>query len=497
MWGLDRSHRRAVPANARSRKPPAHQAGTITGADQRRRQRQSFADAIPTDGRRYRALLASALAAVAFVLYFVTLAPSITWKLSGTDSGDLASAVATWGIPHPTGYPLYIALGGIVTHLIPVGQIAYRLGLFSAACSAGATALVFLTVLRLSDDQPSLSPALRSLMAATAALAFATARAVWSQSVLTEGYALEALFAAAIAWLLAERRFDRRRLLLLALISGLALTHHTTIVFSLCGAIVAAVARYRRRLLDARLLGTGTMLFALPLLLYLLLPWRAAQHPASNWSDPTTFGRFVDVVTGAPYHYLVDHNIGHALRAIPAVVQLAFRQFAWWMVPLAVVGIVGRWTGDAPYAAYLAIVAVIAGLFLAVYDASGSAFKYAVQGDVVLSIAGGAGLLVATDWLRGLLGTPRRRWLPWITVTAAAATVLPAVVLGLGEYNLRDDWTAWEYARQALAAAPAGSTILTDTDEHTFALWYAQRAGRIRPDVHVVDVRFLDPIHQR
>jgi hypothetical protein len=237
---------------------------------------------------------------VALAIYCATLAPSITWRFSGADSGDLASAVATWGVPHPTGYPLYVLLGGVMTRLVPFGQPAFRLNVLSAACSALAGGFVFLTVLCAGRRMPELPSPLRAGIATTAALAFATSRTPWSQSVLTEVYALETFLAAAILGLVADPQPSRRRLIVLTFLCGLALTHHETIVFSLLGAL-AAVALRSRRWPSAKQVVAGIALFAAPLLLY-LLPWRASHRPASNWGDPEALARFVDVVTGAPYH---------------------------------------------------------------------------------------------------------------------------------------------------------------------------------------------------
>ena len=59
------------------------------------------------------------------------------------DSGELTTAVAVLGIPHPTGYPLYVLLGKLWTLLFPVGSIAWRMSLFSAACGALACGLLY------------------------------------------------------------------------------------------------------------------------------------------------------------------------------------------------------------------------------------------------------------------------------------------------------------------------------------------------------------------
>ncbi len=44
-------------------------------------------------------------------VYGMTLAPGLTWANSGADGGDLITAAATGGVPHPTGYPVYLLLG--------------------------------------------------------------------------------------------------------------------------------------------------------------------------------------------------------------------------------------------------------------------------------------------------------------------------------------------------------------------------------------------------
>ena len=53
-------------------------------------------------------------------VYFSTLAPGLTWAHNGADGGDLLSAVASGGVPHPTGYPTYLLLAQAFQY-IPVG----------------------------------------------------------------------------------------------------------------------------------------------------------------------------------------------------------------------------------------------------------------------------------------------------------------------------------------------------------------------------------------
>ncbi len=447
--------------------------------------------------RRTTAYLAAGVGVVAFALYLATMAPSVTWRFPPHgDSGDLASAVATWGVPHPTGYPLYVLAGGVFGHLVPIGQLAYRLGLFSGLCAAGAVVFAFLAVLRLSPAIPRSSAAMRYGAAATAALALAASRTLWSQSVQAETYAQVALFTGLIAWIVAGPRDRRRQVWGAALAGGFALTHHTTLGFTVAGAALALVLRYRARLLEPKLLaGAGALLVA-PLALYLLLPLRAAQHPASNWGDPTTFDRFVDVVTGALYHHYLDRSLTVFLQGLPVALRLFLGQFAWWIVPLAVGGAAVLWDAERPFTAHGLAVIALCTVFYTEYKADGRE-NYLIQADVLIAIFAGVGMLAALVWARGALTAQRRRYLPAAAIAAALATVLPWAVVGLHDFNLRNDWEAWNFATTTLNAAPPHGIVTSDQDGHTFALWYAQRAGHIRPDVTVVDPRFKDPAHQR
>src|SRR5438552_16445635 len=73
--------------------------------------------------------------------YALTLSPTVAWVNLGEDSGALLVASATLGIPHPTGYPLFVLLGRVAS-LLPLGAIAFRINLTAAI--AGAASVYFL-----------------------------------------------------------------------------------------------------------------------------------------------------------------------------------------------------------------------------------------------------------------------------------------------------------------------------------------------------------------
>src|SRR5262249_43548805 len=78
------------------------------------------------------ALIAAGVAAlVAFVVYALTVEPS----LPTGDSGELITSAYVHGVAHPPGYPLYMLLGYPVSHL-PGGSPALWMNLLSALLDA-------------------------------------------------------------------------------------------------------------------------------------------------------------------------------------------------------------------------------------------------------------------------------------------------------------------------------------------------------------------------
>ena len=169
-------------------------------------------------------VLALLTALLAFVLYLRTLAPGVL----GGDSGEFQFAAWLGGFAHPTGYPLYLTLGWLWTHLLPLHDPAWRMNAFSALWAGFATGLVYLLALRMLA-QATKNPWPR-ITALFAALTFAVTPTFWSQATVAEVYTLNAAFVAAIllGLVIWGQTGSRRALYLTALLYGLSLAHHRT-----------------------------------------------------------------------------------------------------------------------------------------------------------------------------------------------------------------------------------------------------------------------------
>src|SRR5437016_14669246 len=90
----------------------------------------------------YRA--AAVAAALVFVLYLMTLAPSTAmW-----DTSEYIASAYILGLPHPPGNPFFVLLGRFFTILPIAHTIAARVNLLAALCSACRAGLWFLTTER-------------------------------------------------------------------------------------------------------------------------------------------------------------------------------------------------------------------------------------------------------------------------------------------------------------------------------------------------------------
>ena len=75
-------------------------------------------------------------ALVSLAVYAWSAAPNVTLL----DSGEFLVAGQHFGVPHPTGYPLWTLLNWLFL-LLPFGNAAWEVAIFSGVCAAAAVGL--------------------------------------------------------------------------------------------------------------------------------------------------------------------------------------------------------------------------------------------------------------------------------------------------------------------------------------------------------------------
>ena len=414
-------------------------------------------------------------------LYAAGAAPSLTLQHGGSDGGELAVAVYTLGIPHPTGYPTYLLLAQAV-RLFPWGTWAGRLNLFSALAGALTVGLVALIAGEFFREE-KFSALVAGL---TAGLSLAVSGLFWSQAVITEVYTLHTLFLALSLWLfLRWREHGGAYFPLAGLALGLGLGNHLTLLFLLPGVLFFLLLS-RRRLTWAEGLG-GSALFLAGLAVYLYLPLRAAADPWLNWGDPRNWGAFWSHVSAAAYRgFFFQRSWPEIFGNASAAAGFLLRDFAPRGLVLGLAGLffLGRRDGRA---LLLFLFPAAFGFLLALtYGGVGSEVHL-----LPLYLPWAIGCGTTAGMLASLL------WARFGLRAACIALVLPLLCLllivpGWGRWALREDPGPLPEVYATLANLPPDALLLTEQDEQTFPLWYAQVVEGLRPDVAIVDVRLLE-----
>jgi len=432
-------------------------------------------DAVPKDGARgTERLLPWLAAAVALVLYLVTLAPGLV----AGDAGELQTAVASLGVAHPTGYPLYLQTGLL---FLTLGG-AWGLNLFSAAAMALAAGLAVRLSLRLTGS---------AIAAVFVGVLVIFGQQAWFEALSAEVYALSLSLQLVCLNLALELRGaagsagtvnggsrpDSRFFPLLALAYGLSLAHHLSALFLLPALLVLVPWRD----LEPRSGALAAGAFLLGLSAYLYLPLRAASSSAVNWGDPRTLGALLEHLRGGDYGTaLFGGTATGYLARLGRLALLLVMERGWLILVPILLGLVFSFMERPRWAAALASWVAV-GLLLTAGYAKPDVDAYLLGPAAALALLAGLGLARAQRRFKD-------RWL------GRSMPLLPVVVAGVlfayhAGHSRAGDRLAERFAADLLRSAPPGSQLLARTDDLFGALALHETSDK-RPDVEPL-FRFL------
>ena len=494
---------------------------------------------------------AAALAALAvFILYYITISPS-TWMW---DTGEYMAATKVLGLPHPPGNPFFMLIGHVFGELPLPGSYAQQINTMAALASAASAGFWFLVTERiLSGWLPKSWQRLTG--AALATLIGATAFTVWNQSVVNEKvYTISLFFFTAVSWLMISWTDDpegpkaERRLLLVAYLLGLGYANHPAGFLAAPAVGVAILVKRWQTFLNWRLLVKGLVVLCLGLTPFIYEPIRAAYFPPLNEGEPTAC---VDKIeTSCTFSSLTKQRLmdninreqyGKKLeRGAPYSAQVGM----WWLY------FKWQWLRDA-YSESPALQAILAVLFLALGLIGGYVhytqdrrtfwyfgplmftltlaliyymnFKYGwsqapelgdnVQREVrdrdyfyiwsfsAWGVWAAVGLVYIWQSIAEILDrspdtrtdsagyASRRSWL------LATPVLLIAFVPLVGNWSTashRGDTFAADWGKDMLNSVEPYGILITNGDNDTFPLWYAQEVEGVRQDVLVLVTSYLN-----
>lgn len=287
--------------------------------------------------------LSGGLALFALIIYGITLAPTVL----PADSGEFQFVAWLPGIAHPTGYPLYTLLGWLWSHLLPFGEVAWRLNLFSAVMGAIGVGVFYLAARQVVTlALPHVSLASQRLSAAIATATLIVNPIFWSQAIIAEVYTLHGLFISLILWLVLQ---SRPPIVALAALFGLALAHHVTILLFIPSIVAYWWLTSHEKVEQSSNLTNAfngraallalVLLITIPMILYSYLPVIAPHTPYATlpMSDSQTltlykhsWAGFWQHVSGSAFHADVQPTAVDGQRFVSAG-RFLYQQISWGM----------------------------------------------------------------------------------------------------------------------------------------------------------------------
>ncbi|WP_235401346.1 protein O-mannosyl-transferase family [Rubrobacter aplysinae] len=425
-----------------------------------------------------------------FVLYLLTLAPGVMHyqRPEVLDSAMLQVHAATLSITHPTGYPTWTMLTHLLTYL-PPGNEAYMTNLASAIHGALAVAFVYAAAYALT----------RNVVASgVGALAFGLGQALWSQSNLAEIYALNALFEALMIFTLLLWRARRERpdggsgdryLLVACLLLGLAMTNHMTSGLLLPAGALFVFLVDRSRFTDLGLVLRGAGLFLVGLLPYAYLPIRSSMNPDSMEFDPSSPGRFFQLVSGSSLNgNLIGLRPSDLVGKLGDYAGYLVNNLNWALLALAAVGLVSLLRRDRAAAAFTGFLFagwLIHALAYNILDV----YIYFIPTYMVLSLwaATGAATILGAVWSLASPHSGYSRKLVGASYAVVAGAFVLFSVAGVQQKYEGVDRSDSDQGRRTIEAVAdnveTGATVI----QHRSPLWYMVLVEKRRRDLTLLD----------
>lgn len=444
-----------------------------------------------------RLLAVDCTAVAAFVLPFLLYARTLAPTIYNLDSAELTTAVASNGIIRATGYPLYLVVGKIWSYL-PVGDMGYRMNLFSAFCGA-------LTILLADRILRRLPVCGWARLGALGLLA--TAPFFWALSVIAEVYTLHtALMAGVILALLywADQP-SPIRLALPIFFMALSMGNHAATVLLLPGCLWYVLVSQPRQLIRPRVWVAAFMALALGASVFLALPLRYVAQPAFNYAgmyDASGTFQPVNLQTWAGFWWLISGKsfagqmFGYSGTAVWWEVQAYLGQLwgAFLVVGIGpgLMGLVVLWRRNWRLSGMLTLMFLANAIFYINYRVVDKTTMF-LPTYVVWAIWLGVGYEVMLreigDW-RLAIAFIANRQLPISALRIAiVGSVLLALLLNWGRVDRSDDWSTREQSEEILALAEPNALIF-GWWETVPAIQYLQFVEGQRGDVTAVN-RFL------
>jgi hypothetical protein len=324
----------------------------------------------------------------AFLIPAIVYIASASPEPGAWDTAELQGVPYILGISHPTGFPLYVMIGYLWSHLFAIGSIAWRMNAMSGVAIGVACAAAYVVARRFGASPSA---------ALLATLWFAFSQNAWAHAARAEAQDVAVMCCAlAIYAFVRWMQGDAQKWFVGAFaLCGLGMAAHPNALWILPAFVVGAFLE-RRRLAYRPVFAAAASIVA-GLLLYGYLPLRSAYvanhglDPAAslagagggifwNYNDPRTPSGLALELTGSqtetPAYFIASFNPLHVKDALWALVVEIRSQYGVLAGILLVAGFVVAWRRQWRTTLVVAIACTAALLFSAVYPNESDVGRY-------------------------------------------------------------------------------------------------------------------------
>jgi len=446
---------------------------------------------------------------ISFIIYLLTLARSVTLE----DSGELIAAAYNLGIPHQPGYPLFTMLGKLFS-LLPFGSIAFRLNLMSAFFSTmGAVMVCWSVIFLVENSSPKFTKTrknrdlqidwLKYAAGIAAGLFMAFSFEVWEQSLITEVYGLHAFFTGLFLFLYilykrqATEDQKRKYIRALFLVTGLALTNHSTAIFLVPLLLLDLLITDFRFLFRVKTIYQGILFFVIGLLPLLYLPVASSFDPVIDWGNPESLTNFLRTVTRHQYTGIAQDGVKFMSELRFFFSELLVYQwvpiFLVLLVP-AYVFLFKRNKNFAYFSLFFLFLATVVITYVADFDVRGNDFNARLNRVLVTVFYIPAYIMTALLFGLGLysLGSLVKQRL-MLAIASVAMLLMPLlnIIKHYEKVDMHDFRLADHFTRNLLMDLPDCALVITNIDYIYFPTLYHQYVLHQRPDLVILDQELL------
>ncbi len=267
-----------------------------------------------------------------FVIFIIYLHNLSSASFAG-DAGDFLAAIVVKGVPHPSGYPLFVLLG-IIFNFLPFGHtVAWRVDLISALFASLAVVLMYLISSSLVKSR---------LIAVLTALTLAFFYPFWLYAEVAEVFSL-AYFFVLLLFYMSIRYSKTKNTKILYLISffvGLSLSNHEIIIM-IFPSIALLILWSNLKIIKISTIFTCFGCVLLGLLPYIYIPIAAFHSPQLNWGEATSVQNFINIITRHDYGWTSKLPIEHVLMPLDAYRKYFFSELPLILMLILPLGLIG------------------------------------------------------------------------------------------------------------------------------------------------------------